>query len=120
MSNPNPDPNPNPNPYPNPNPSPNPNPNPNPNPDPNPNPNPGRRHSLPAFFTTEAPPTPAPWARGDHQRRGAREGSAARAAALWELGLMPRSEGDFMAFMWHWAQLFDPGAWPGEPATRTQ
>ena len=84
----------------------------------------GRRHSLPAFFTTEAPPTAAPWAAraGGHiQRGGAREGGGARAAALWELGLMPRSEADFMAFMWHWAQLFDPGAWPGdEPTTRTR
>lgn len=73
----------------------------------------GQRHSLPAFFTTEQPPTPAPW--GVDKRGGAPECRAARAAALWELGLMPRSEGDFMAFMWHWAQLFDPGAWSGEP-----
>ena len=84
----------------------------------------GRRHSLPAFFTTEAPPTAAPWAAwagGHKQRGGAREGGGARAAALWELGLIPRSEADFMAFMWHWAQLFDPGAWPGdEPTTRTR
>ena len=50
----------------------------------------GQRHSLPAFFTTEQPPTPAPW--GVDKRGGAPECRAARAAALWELGLMPRSE----------------------------
>ena len=28
-----------------------------------------------------------------------------------ELGLMPQSEADFNAFMWHWAELFDSEAW---------
>ena len=68
----------------------------------------GVRHAIPAFFSTVPEAQPAPW--DGHDGLPAR-GAAARAAALWRHGLMPQREEDFIAFMRHWARVFDAEQW---------
>ena len=77
----------------------------------------GVRRSLPAFFTTCAPASRPPWgadgSAGGGCECGGSAGAAAssRAAVLWRHALMPRSEEDFIAYLRHWALVWDPEQW---------